>query len=171
MKLYRSRVPQIAHAVLERLVNEGDIEVDPTERAEAEQDLVAIMENYLTRDKALRDKVGDEMERRSIPYDQFGKTKSEIAEQWGHPVGDDVDRFLARQFVENFMMSRFVSEVFSEDREIYKKILFTLKENDVDERAIRAEAEERIKNIPEGVERQEALNRAIKEVRKKHGLL
>ena len=171
MKLYRSRVPTIAHAVLERLANEGDIEIEATDRAEAEQDLVAIMENYLNRDKSLRDKVGEDMERRAIPYDQFGKVKSEIAEAWGHPVGDDVDRFLARQFIENFMISRFVSEVFSEDREIYKKILHTLKDNDVDERAIRAEAEERIKNIPEGVERQEALNRAIKEVRKKYGLM
>jgi hypothetical protein len=171
MKLYRSRVPAIAHAVMERLVNEGDIEVEPESRAEAEQDLVAVMEMYLSQDKSLRDKVGEEMERRGIPYDQFGKMKSDLAEQWGHPVGDDVDRYLSRQFIENFMISRFVSEVFSEDREIYKKILLVLKENDVDERAIRAEAEDRIKNIPEGVERQDALNRAMKEVRKKYGLM
>lgn len=171
MKLYRSRIPQVAHAVLERLVNEGDLEVAPEDRAEAEQDLVAIMEMYLRRDQELRERVREEMERRAIPYDQYGKTRSEVAEAWGHPLGDDVDRFLARQFVENFMISRFISEVYSEDREIYKKILDVLKANDVDEKALRAEAEERIKNIPEGVERQEALNRALKEVKKKYGLL
>jgi Spy/CpxP family protein refolding chaperone len=83
-----------------------------------------------------------------------------------------VDRYFARQFIENFMISRFVGEVFTDDRELYKKILDVLKAHDVDERALRAEAEERIKNIPEGsVERQEALNRALKEVRKRHGLL
>jgi hypothetical protein len=171
MKLYRARIPPIAHAVLERLVNEGDIELEPTNRAEAEQDLVAIMEMYLRRDQDLREAVREEMERRGIPYDQYGKTRSEVAERWGHPVGDDVDRYLARQFVENFMISRFIEEVFSDDRDIYRKILDTLKAYDVDERALRAEAEERIKNVAQGsVERQDALNRALKEVRKRHGL-
>lgn len=171
MKLYRSRIPQVAHAVLERLVLDGDVEVEAENRQEAEQDLVAIMEMYLRRDQELREQVREEMERRAIPYDQYGKIRSEVAESWGHPVGDDVDRFLARQFVENFMISRFISEVFAEDREIYKKVLEVLKANDVDEKALRAEAEERIKNIPEGMDRQEALNRALKEVRKKHGLM
>lgn len=172
MKLYRSRIPTIAHAVVERLVNEGEIEVDSESRVEAEQDLVAIMEMYQRRDTDLREVVREEMERRAIPYDQYGKVRSEVAESWGHPVGDEVDRYLARQFTENFMISRWVSEVFGEDREIYKKILDVLKSHDVDERALRTEAEERIKNIPEGsVERQEALNRALKEVRKRHGLL
>lgn len=171
MKLYRTRIPQVARAVIERLVNDGDLEVAPEDRDEAAQDLVAIMEMYLRRDQELRERVRDEMERRAIPYDQYGKTRSEVADTWGHPIGDDVDRFLARQFVENFMISRFVQEVFNEDREIYKKILEVLKANDVDEKALRAEAEERIKNIPDSVERQDALNRALKEVKKKHGLL
>jgi hypothetical protein len=172
MKLYRARVPAIAHAVLERLVNEGDVEIDAENRSEAEQDLVAIMEMYLKRDQDLREAVREEMERRGISYDQYGKTRSDVAEGWGHPVGDDIDRFLARQFIENFMISRWISEVFAEDKDIYKKILDVLKANDVDERALRAEAEERIKNIPENsVERQEALNRALKEVRKRHGLV
>lgn len=171
MKLYRARIPAIAHAVLERLATEGDLELQAENRSEAEQDLVAIMEMYLRRDQDLREAVREEMERRAIPYDQYGKSRSEVADRWGHPVGDDVDRFLARQFVENFMISRFIEEVYSDDREIYKKILDTLKAHDVDERALRAEAEERIKNIPENsVERQDALARALKEVRKRHGL-
>lgn len=172
MKLYRARIPQIAHAVIERLANEGDIEIEPENKEEAERDLVAIMEMYLRRDQDLREAVRDVMDRKGIPYDQYGKTRSEVAEQWAHPQGDDVGRFLARQFIENFMISKFVSEVFTEDREIFKKIQDTMKLFDVDERALRAEAEERIKNIPEGsVERQDALNRALKEVRKRHGLL
>ena len=172
MKLYRARIPTIAHAVLKRLADEGDIEVVPEDREEAERDLQAVMEMYLKRDTDLRESVRENMERKAIPYDQYGKVRSEVAEQWQHPVGDEVDRYLSRQFIENFMISRFVSEVFSEDREIYKKILDVLRAHDVDERALRAEAEERIKNIPEGsVERQDALNRALKEVRKRHGLL
>lgn len=171
MKLYRARVPQIAHAVIERLVNEGDIEVAPTDKEEAASDLVAIMESYLRRDNDLREAVRDQMERKNIPYDQYGKVKSAIAEGWGHPTGDEVDRYLARQFIENFMISNFVGEVYTEDRELFKKLIDVINGFDVDERALRAEAEERIKNIKEGsVERQDALNRALREVRKKHGL-
>lgn len=172
MKLYRSRVPTIAHAVLERLANEGDIEIEATDRAEAEQDLVAIMENYLNRDKSLRDKVGEDMERRAIPYDQFGKVKSEIAEAWGHPVGDDVDRFLARQFIENFMISRFVDEVFAEDKDLYKRVREIVEQHDVDERALRQEAQDQIRNISEGsVDYEIALSKAMRDVKKRHGLL
>ncbi len=172
MKLYRTRIPAIAHAVVERLVNEGDIEVALENREEASKDLVAIMEMYLTRDQDLREEVREVMERKGIPYDQYGKTRNDVADSWGHPTGDDVDRFLSRQFVENFMISHFIEEVYSEDGEIYKKILHTIKDFDVDERALRAEAEERIKNVREGsVDYQEALNRALKEVRKRHGLL
>lgn len=171
MKLYRSRIPAIAHAAVSRLVTDGDIEVDPPNREEAERDLVAIMEMYVKADADLREGVRDVMERKGISYDQYGKTRSELAEQRGHPTGDDVERFLARQFLENFMISPFVNEVYAEDKDLYKKLVEVLKAHDVDERALRAEAEERIKNIPEGsVERQDALNRALKEVRKRHGL-
>lgn len=171
MKLYRSRIPAIAHGVVERLVNDGDIEVDLPNRTEAEQDLVAIMEMYIKRDNDLRESVREVMERKGISYDQYGKLRSELAEQWDHPVGDDVERFLARQFVENCMISPYVNEVFAEDRELYKKTVDVLKSFDVDEKALRAEAEDRIKNIAEGsVERQDALNRALKEVRRRHGL-
>ena len=172
MKLFRARIPAIAHAVVDRLSSDGDIEVALADREEAASDLVAIMESYLRRDNDLREAVREAMERKNIPYDQYGKVKGEIADNWGHPTGDDVDRYLARQFIENFMISKFVGEVYTDDRELYKKIIDTIKPFDVDERALRAEAEERIKNVREGsVERQDALNRALKEVKKRHGLI
>lgn len=171
MKLYRARVPAIAHAVIERLVNEGDIDIAPEDREESQRDLVAIMDSYLKRDADMREAIRDHMDRKGMSYDQFSKARSEVATEWGHPLGSDVDAWLARQFIENFMISRFVGEVFSDDRVLYNKVRDVLKAHDVDERALRAEAEERIKNIPEGsVERQDALQRALKEVRKRHGL-
>ena len=113
-----------------------------------------------------------EMERKNVPYDQYSKTRSDVASSWGHPTGNEVEKYLSRQFLENFMMSPSVGEVFGDDRDMFRKIIDTLKKCDVDENALRAEAEERIKNVAEGsVERQEALNRALREVRKKHGLL
>jgi hypothetical protein len=172
MKLYRVKIGPIAHAVIQTLNDTALIEVDPEKRQEAELDLVAIMEEYLRRDSALREAVRENMSAHNVPYEQYGKVRSKMAEEWGHPTGDDVERFLSRQMVENFMISHFVTEVFADDKEIFKKILQILVKNDVDEGALRAEAQERIQNIPEGtVDYELALNRAMKEVKKRHGLL
>ena len=172
MKLYRVKIGPIARDVIQTLNDTALIEVDPEKRQEAELDLVAIMEEYLRRDTALREAVRENMSAHNIPYEQYGKVRSKMAEEWGHPTGDDVERFLSRQMVENFMISHFVTEVFADDKEIFKKILQILVQNDVDEGALRAEAQERIQNIPEGtVDYELALNRAMKEVKKRHGLL
>lgn len=172
MKLYRVKIPVIANSVIEELVNSGSLEVLPENKPEAELDLVAIMEEYQRRDFSLRDAVREHMSSRSVPYDQYGKTRGRMADEWGHPTGDDVERFLARQFVENFMISNFIEEVYGEDKDLYKRILDILKSHDVDERALRTEAKEKIANIPEGtVDYEIALSKAIREVKKRHGLI
>jgi len=172
MKLYRVKIPTIASAVIEELVNGEALEVLPENKSEAELDLVAIMEEYQRRDFSLRDAVREHMSTRGVPYDQYGKIRGRMADEWGHPTGDDVERFLARQFVENFMISNFVEEVFGEDKDLYKRSLDILRTHDVDERALRVEAKEKISNIPEGtVDYEIALSKAIREVKKRHGLI
>ena len=172
MKLYRARIPEIASAVMNALIQDEHIEVAAANRPEAELDLVAIMEEYLRRDMDLRESVRESMSRNSIPYDKYGQIRGRLATERNHPTGDDVERFLARQFTENFMITRFVDEVFSDDTVIYKRILEVLREHHVDERAIRDEARDKVKNIAEGtVEFEIALSNAIKEVKKRHGLL
>jgi hypothetical protein len=172
MRLYRTRIPMIAHAVIEKLCNDGDIDVDMEERPEAEQDLVAIMETFLKRDLDLRDAVKDTMARRNIPYDRFPKVRSEIAEEWGHPTGESVKKYLSRQFVENFMISNFVQEVYSEDEMLFRKILDIVRSFDVDERGLRDEAKALVKNVSEGtVDYEIAFAEALKEIKRRHGLL
>ncbi len=171
MKLYRARVPAIARTVIERLVEGGDIDVETVNREEAAKDLVAIMENYLQRDMALGEAVKARMDANHVPWDERNKVRQEVATEWSHPTGHHVESHLAHQFSENFMISRFVGEVYSDDRALKAKLKTILKEFDVDESALRTEAEEKIKNINKGsVEYQDALTRALKEVRKRHGL-
>lgn len=171
MKLYKARVPLIAKAVIDRLAAEKDIEVEPESRVEAEQDLIAIMESFLKRDMDLREAVRESMSRRAIPYEHFSKVRGEIADFWGHPTGDSIQKFLARQFVENFMISRWIDEVYTDDDLLFKKIMDTIKSFDVDENALRTEAADRVKNIPEGsTDYENAFKNALKEVRKRHGL-
>ncbi len=172
MKLYRLKIPEIAHDVIDQLCADGTIEVTNENHAEAELDLVAIMEEYSRRDYELRERVKEYMSRNSVPYDRYGKIRGQLSGEMGHPTGDDVERFLARQFVENFMISNFVDEVYAEDKDIYKRILDILRGHNVDERALRDEARDKIKNIAEGtVDYELALAEAMREVKKRHGLI
>ena len=172
MKLYRAKIPAIAQQVVDRLVAESCIEVRPERREEAERDLAAIMEEYLRRDGELREQIRDHMADQHIQYSEYGRTRKKIADELGHPLGDDVERFLCRQFIENMMISPHVEEVFEEDRVMYKKVMEILKENDVDENEIREEAASRIKNVAEGtVDYEIALQDAMKAVKKRRGLI
>lgn len=172
MKLYKVKIPVIAREVVETLCNEGAIEVAMENRQEAEMDLVAIMEEYLRRDNEVREAVREHMAQFSVPYDQYGKIRTQIAERYGHPTGDEVQRFLAKQFIENFMISRFVDEVFSEDKDLFKRVREIIERHDVDERALRTEAQEQIRNVAEGTMDYEiALSKAMRDVKKRHGLL
>jgi hypothetical protein len=172
MKLYRAKIPAIAQQVVDRLVAESCIEVRPENRGEAERDLAAIMEEYLRRDGEIREQIRDHMADQHIQYSEYGRTRKKIADELGHPLGDDVERFLCRQFIENMMISPHVEEVFEEDRVMYKKVMEILKENDVDENEIREEAASKIKNVAEGtVDYEIALQDAIKAVKKRRGLI
>lgn len=172
MRLYRAKVPVIAKEVIETLATDGDIEVLGENREEAERDLAAIMEEYLRRDNAFRNRVRDFMDRRNLPYEAYGRTRKALAEETSHPMGDDVERFLGRQFVEAMMISRFVEEIFEEDRIMYKKVLGILKKHDVDEREIREAAMGRIKNVREGtIEFEIAMEKAVREEKKTRGLI
>ena len=172
MKLYKARINTIAHDVIETLCNENAIEVAMENRGEAEKDLIAIMEEYFRRDNDLRELVREHMAAGNVPYDQYGKTRNQVAERQGHPTGDEVQRYLARQIIENFMISRFVDEVYSDDRELFKRVRELIEKYDVDERALRQEAQDQIRNVSEGtVDYEIALSKAMREVKKRHGLL
>lgn len=172
VRLYRSKIAAIATEIIAELVREDLIEVSHENTEEAEKDLVAIMEEYDRRDNDFRNGVRDNMAARSIPYDQYGKVRSRLAEEQQHPTGDDVERFLARQFVENMMITQFVEEIWAEDKELYKRCLEVLRRHHVDERAIRDEAVTKVKNVKEGtVDFEIALQQAVKEVKKRRGLV
>jgi hypothetical protein len=172
MKLYRAKIRVIAKAVVERLVTDGDVEIRPENREEAEKDLAAIMDEYLRRDTEMRDRIRDEMAALNIPYSEFGRTRKRLADEMGHPLGDDVERFLCRQFIENMMISPSIDEVYGEDRAIYKKVMEVLKSHDVNEDEIRAEAVSRMKNVQEGtVEYEVQLQEQMKQAKKRRGLI
>ncbi len=172
MKLYRAKIPQIAQDVIQRLSDEGDIVVLPDLREEAALDLVAIMEEFIRRDMDLRDRIRDHMAARNMPYSEYGRVRKRVADDMNHPSGDDIERFLCRQFLENMLITPNIDEVYSEDQEMHKKVMEVLRGHDVDEREIRDEAESKVKNVRQGtVDYEIALQKAVKEVKKRRGLI
>jgi len=172
MRLYRARVEGIAKKVIQVLVDGEHIEVLPTNRLEAVADIEAIMIEFLKRDHRLRDAVREQMASLRIPYDEYGKTRSRIAKEWGHPMGSQIERYLSSQFAESFMVSPYIEEVFADDHTIKQMIQEILREFDVDEGALRDEAREKIKNIPENSPEYDIrFEQALREVRIRHGLI
>lgn len=172
MKLYRAKIPVIAKECIDRLARDGDIEIDPDRKADAEADLVAIMEDYLRRDNQLRESIRDHMADQGISYDQYGRTRAKMAGRMDHPTGDDVERFLVRQFIEMLLNSPNVEEVWAEDAAMYRKLMEVIRAHDVDEEAIRQAAREKLKNLQEGtMEFEIAMRDAVREVKKRMGLI
>ncbi|TVQ91971.1 MAG: DUF507 family protein [Deltaproteobacteria bacterium] len=171
MKLYRAKIPLIAHDTIKALSESGDIEVEPEKRSEAEADLVAIMEEFLRRDSDLRARAKDYIARRKLPYSEYGKVRKQLADEQEHPFGEDVVKFFCRQFIENLLISPFVEEVYADDAILLRRIREILYRHDVDEEQIRTEAIGRIKNVKEGtVEYELALSEAMREIKKRKGL-
>lgn len=171
MKLYRAKVPVIAHDAIKALSDAGDIEVDPDRRHDAEMDLAAIMDEFLRRDAELRTRAKDAVEKRNLPYSSYGSIRKELADEVGHPMGDDVVRFLCRQFIENLLISPSIEEVYAEDAVMLRRLRDVLNAHDVDEDGIRAEVAGKIKNVQEGsVEYELALAEAVREIKKRKGL-
>ena len=171
MRLYRSQIPRIAEDIIGKLQLDGDIVVESEDRAEAEQDIRAIMEEYLRQEHRVVQETREHMEAHQITYDQFGKIKSRFAERRSHPTGDDGIRWIVGQVLENFMMSRFIAEVFGDDRVMRKTMMALFRRHLIDEADLDREVRGRLKNLRPGTEKWEIeYRRMMEEVRRKRGL-
>ena len=148
MKLYATKIPVIAAELIRKLKDDGDIDViDPKE---AQLDVEAVLKEYLRLDRELTEQAKDYMEKRRLPYEQFGKIKREFSEKREFPTGDDALLYLANQTLEAFMHSRSIDEVFGDDAEMRKKIAAVLKKHMQVDADIDREVRRRIKNLEEG---------------------
>lgn len=148
MKLYATKIPVIAAELIRKLKDDGDIDVsDPKE---AQLDVEAVLKEYLRLDRELTEQAKDFMERRRLPYEQFGKIKREFAEKRDFPSGEDSLLYLANQTLEAFMHSQSIEEVFGDDGEMRKKMVVVLKKHMQVDADVDREVRRRIKNLEEG---------------------
>src|SRR5687767_2595195 len=120
MRLYSGKIPVIASELVKNLVDSGDIAV--TDRGEAELDAQAVLKEYIRLEREITDKTKDVLQKRNLPYEQFGKVKRALAAEKGFGLGDDGLDWMTNQMIESFMQSTHVEEIFAEDATLRKKM-------------------------------------------------
>lgn len=172
MRLYRSQVPAIVREIIDSLIMDGDIVVEQTDRDECQKDVAAIMDEYLRQENKIVQQTRELMERSQITYDQFSKVKQQVAEGTAHATGDDGIKWIAGQVIENFMISRYVAEVFGEDKNMRKTIMRVFRKHLVEEADLDREVRSKIKNVRPGTPQWEIeYTRAMGDLRRKRGLV
>ena len=169
MKLYSGKIPVIGAEIVRALVDGGDIAV--TDRGEAELDVQAVLKEYLRLDKEITEKSKDLLQKRNLPYEQFGKVKRVMATEKGFGLGDDALEWMTNQMIESFMQSPHVEEVFVEDTVLRRKMTDVLKRHMMVEDELDAEVRRRIKNLEEGTSTYEIeYQKALEQIKRNRGL-
>src|SRR5713101_4270182 len=172
MRLYPKVIPIISRECIQKLMQDGDIEVEPLRIADAEMDLSAIMREYLANEERVNQATREALERRGYDYSKFNQVKREMADVRGFKMGDEGIEFVINQMIEFLLMSRNIEEVFGADNVLRQKIHLTMRKHlDVDEEIDR-EARTRLKHLQEGTSAFDIeYNKTIDQIRRARGLI
>jgi uncharacterized protein len=169
MKLYAGKIEPIATEIINRLVEDGDIEV--ADRGEAELDVASVLKEYVRVDRELTERAKDILEIRGLSYSAFGRTKRHLAEQKDFGLGEDAITWIMNQLLELFMQSRHVDEIYAEDATLRRKMKDILRKHMAVDEELDREVRQRIKNLEEGTQTWEIeYNRVLEQIKQKHGI-
>ena len=172
MRIYRGKIRPISEDIVKTLIEEGDIEVEPEQVEEVILDVEAIIKEYLRMEEELNRQARELIQKRGLSYTDFGRVKRELAEEKKFEVGDGAIRWICNQIIECFMINSRVSEVYSEDWVMRKKMAKVFDKHLGLEEEIDREARAKIKNIPEGTPEWEIeYKRIFNQLAKRKGLL
>ncbi len=172
MRLYPKVIPTVAREVIQALMAEKDIEVEPMRIADAEMDMAAIMRNYLADEEKVNQATKQALERRGYDMSRFNQVKREMADVRGFKMGDEGVEWVIGQMIEFMLISRNIEEVYSDDNAMRKKIFGVMRKHlDVDEEVDR-EARARLKHLQEGTANWEVeYQKTIEQIRRARGLI
>lgn len=172
MRLYPKVIPTISREVIQRLMQDGDIEVETLRIADAEMDMAAIMREYLANEERVNQATREALERRGYDHSKFNQVKREMAEVRGFKTGDEGVEYIINQMIEFLLISRNVEEVYSEDNVLRKKIHDVMKKHlDVDDEIDR-EARARLKHLQEGTSAWDVeYQKTVEQIRRARGLV
>lgn len=172
MRLYPKVIPVISRECIQKLMQDGDVEVEAMRVADAEMDLSAIMREYLTNEERVNQATREALERRGYDYSKFNQVKREMADVRGFKMGDEGVDFIINQMIEFLLISRNVEEVYAADNALRQKVFGVMKKHlDVDEE-IDKEARARLKHLQEGTSAFDIeYNKTVEQIRRARGLI
>ena len=172
MRLYPKVIPIISRESIQKLMQDGDLEVEPLRIADAEMDLSAIMREYLANEERVNQATREALERRGYDYSKFNQVKREMADVRGFKMGDEGIEYVINQMIEFLLISRNVEEVFAADNTLRQKIHSIMKKHlDVDDE-IDKEARARLKHLQEGTSAFDIeYNKTVEQIRRARGLI
>jgi len=148
MRLYSGKIPTIAGEIVKALMDANDIAV--VDRGEAEMDAQAVLKEYLRLDREITEKAKDILQKRGLPYEQFGKVKRTLAHEKQLGLGEDGLEWMTNQMIESFMQSPHIEEIFAEDGVLRKRMADVLKKHMLVDEELDEEVRRKIKNLEEG---------------------
>ncbi len=170
MKLYRGKIKGIASDIVEKLIVDGDMEVNERYSVEVKLDLQAIMENYLREESVVQTKARDLM-RDGDGY-SYGRLVKMVSEEMDFQMGDEGIDWIIEQMLQSFMINSNVEEVFAADNIMRKKIIDILRKQLDIEEDIDGEVRHRIKHVKEGTRVWDIEYGKVRhEIEKKRGLI
>ncbi len=172
MRLYPKVIPIISREGIQKLMQDGDIEVETLRIADAEMDMSAIMREYLANEERVNQATREALERRGYDPSKFNQVKREMADVRGFKMGDEGIEYVINQMIEFLLISRNVEEVFSADTVLRQKFHGIMKKHlDVDDE-IDKEARSRLKHLQEGTSAFDIeYNKTIEQIRRARGLI
>jgi hypothetical protein len=172
MRLYPKVIPIISREAVQKLMQDGDVEVEPMRVADAEMDLSAIMREYLANEERVNQATREALERRGYDYSKFNQVKREMADVRGFKMGDEGIEYVIDQIIEFLLISRNVEEVYAADNILRQKIFAIMKKHlDVDDE-IDKEARSRLKHLQEGTSAFDIeYNKTVEQIRRARGLI
>ena len=169
MRLYSGKIPLVGTEIVKALVDSGDIAV--TDRTEAEMDVQAVLKEYIRLDREITEKAKDLLQKRNLPYEQFGKIKRTLAGEKSFGLGEDGLEWMTNQMIESFMQSPHIEEVFVDDTVLRKRMGDILKKHMQVDEELDEEVRRRIKNLEEGTSTWEVeYGKVLDQIKRHRGL-
>jgi hypothetical protein len=150
MRLYASKIPVIAADIVRMLTVDKDIET--TQAAEVEEDLAAVMREYLRMEREITEKAKDRAERIGAGAAEVQRFKRQMAEERNFGLGAEAVSWILDQLVQMLLRSNNVDEVFSEDAVLRRKMRQVLERHMSVDDEMDKEVRSRLKHLREGTQ-------------------
>jgi uncharacterized protein len=150
LRIYPKKIPVLAREIVDALMKNGDIEVEPEKVESAREDFASIMREYQRQEDNINEDAKVLLARRNWPSTKYSEARRIIAEQRRFPMGDDALDYVINQMLEFMLITNSIEEVYAGDHVMRKRIVTILRahlkaDEDVDE-----EARRRLKHLQEG---------------------